>query len=177
MVSSPSHLSFPHIQTCSPPVPVPYFVKQMSIMSEVTICLVRNWVTSSLHHSFFNDLTLADMDSYSKADAVVKVFKVGDVLLSLLILRLKLRNAPLPPLVHPTWHDNNLLSGSKLHGRWFWQSKEKATILSGAEFYGSFLFQKLKECSTQRAPLYSLVIWKKNLFILNFYFTMINSSS
>ena len=94
MVSSPSHLSFPHIQTCSPPVPVPYFVKQMSIMSEVTICLVRNWVTSSLHHSFFNDLTLADMDSYSKADAVVKVFKVGDVLLSLLILRLKLRTAP-----------------------------------------------------------------------------------
>ena len=147
MVSSPSHLSFPHIQTCSPPVPVPYFVKQMSIKSEVTICLVRNWVTSSLHHSFFNDLTLADMDSYSKADAVVKVFKVGDVLLSLLILRLKVRTAP-PPLLHLTWHDNNLLSGSKLHGRWFWQSKEKATILSGAEFYmEAFSFRNWKNAA------------------------------
>ena len=36
--------------------------------------------------------------------------------------------------------------------------------------YGSLLFQKLKECSTQRAPLYSLVIWKKNSFHLEFLF-------
>ena len=64
----PSHIS----KHAAPPVSVPYFVKQMSIMSEVTICLVKNWVTSALHHSFLqylNELTLTDIDSHSIADA------------------------------------------------------------------------------------------------------------